>query len=315
MFVWYHYEKLSQREIARRLGRSNATISRELKRNRSLSYVSTWYPNIAEKKYKIRIRNRGQRSRLKNLATQSYIIDKLKLGWSPEIIAGRLRLTEEVETVSHESIYQFIYKEASDLVQYLPRQHKNRKKKYPKRKQPSQFEQRNKINERPESINNRSEFGHWESDSIVSLRQKPGCNVLVERKSRLVKITKLSSKTAQVTLNAIIKKLKLMPHDFVKSITYDNGSENTKHEIVNQVLGCNSYFCAPYHSWEKGSVEQVNSLIRRYIPKKMDITKLPDKVLLDIENQLNTRPRKCLNYLTPLEVFKTLYPEYRNNAN
>jgi len=314
MFVWHHHEKLSQREIARRLGRSTSTISRELKRNQSTAYVPTWYPNIADSKYKIRVRNRGQRTRLKNTTTQHYVIDKLKLGWSPEIIAGRSRQVNTIETVSHESIYQFIYKVASHLIQLLPRQHKKRKKKYPTRKKPSQFKQRTNISERPEAINNRSEFGHWESDSIVSVQQKAGCNVLIERKSRLVKITKLSSKTAQVTLNAILKNLKPMPNDFIQSITYDNGSENTKHEVANDVLACDSYFCSPYHSWEKGAVEQVNSLIRRYIPKKMDITTISDKTLQEIENLLNERPRKCLNFLTPLEIFTKRYPEYAKNS-
>ncbi len=110
MFVWYHYNKKSQREIGRLLGRSHTTISRELKRNTSTYYVPTWYPHPAQTTYEARIRNRGRRPLLKNEETRSYVIEKIKLGWSPEIISGRLKLDSNRTYVCHESIYQFIYK-------------------------------------------------------------------------------------------------------------------------------------------------------------------------------------------------------------
>jgi IS30 family transposase len=310
MFTWYHYDKLSQREVARRLKRSHSTISRELKRNIQTNYVPTWYPHPAQATYELRIRRRAQRPHLKNAATGEYVIEKLKLGWTPEIIAGRLKretaTSASLAYICHESIYQFIYKEAPELIQYLPRKHKRRRKKYPYRTRTNKLTDRISISERPETINARSEFGHWESDSIVSGQQKPGCNVVVERVTRLAHISQLASKNAQNTADAIHNQLSQHPNDFVKTITYDNGQENAKHMEVNQKLNCLSYFCQPYHSWEKGAVEQVNGLIRRFIPKKTDITKISPETISEIENLLNSRPRKCLDYKTPMEVYQDM---------
>ncbi|KZN52321.1 hypothetical protein N474_23045 [Pseudoalteromonas luteoviolacea CPMOR-2] len=152
-------------------------------------------------------------------------------------------------------------------------------------------------------INDRSELGHWESDSVVSKHKKSALNVIVERATRLVHISKLGVKTALVTSNALIKRLSLHPPEFVQSITYDNGSENTRHIKTNEKLKCESYFCQPYHSWEKGAVEQVNSLIRRYLPKGTDFSTVIDKQIKEIEYKLNSKPRRCLGYKTLLEIY------------
>ena len=307
IFNWHHYHSISIRECARRLGRHHSTISRELKRNISTIYVPTWYPHPANRKYRMRIRDRGERTRLKNETTRQFVIEKLKDGWTPEIIAGRLKLDNKLSYTCHESIYQFIYKELPELIQYLPRKHKKRKKKYPYRKKALKVEQKTSILERPEVINQRNEPGHWESDSIVSPQQKPGCNVLVERYTRLTHITRLSTKDSESTKIAIITKLNQYPSNFVRSITYDNGCENTQHLNINQELDCQSFFCQPYHSWEKGSVEQTNSLIRRRIPKKSDITNVSDGEIKEVEDLLNNKPRKCLGYKTPLEVYSEIF--------
>jgi transposase, IS30 family len=157
--------------------------------------------------------------------------------------------------------------------------------------------------DRPEVINNRLEIGHWESDSIESKGRKSGLNVLLERASRLVQITKLSSKKSIDTFHAIEKRLSSFPEIYVKSITYDNGPENAKHLQVNDAFKCDSYFCQPYHSWEKGSVEQVNGLIRRYLPKGTDFSEIHYSKIKEVELALNNRPRKCLNFRTPIEVY------------
>jgi IS30 family transposase len=303
LYEWYHNQGKSIREIGRLLGRSHSTISRELKRNISQKYVPTWYPHPAQRQYKIRIRDRGKRFLLKTPETREYVLEKLKLGWTPEIISGRLKLEKGLESVCHESIYQYIYKEANELIPLLPRSHKKRKKKYPTRKCKKRIEGKVSILDRPERINNRSEPGHWESDSLVSPQHKPGCNVLVERITRLVHISKLSSKESNQTKKAISNQLGQHKTAFVKSITYDNGVENSKHLDINKALGCNSYFCQAYHSWEKGAVEQVNSLIRRFLPKKTDITKVSNGRIKEIEFLLNNRPRKVLGYKTPLELY------------
>ncbi len=306
LFQWYHYEKKSIREIGRLLGRSHSTISREIKRNMSDYYVPTYYPNPAHIDYKVRMKKRVLRGRLKNAQVKNYVIEKLKLGWTPQIISGRLKYFKEADYICHESIYQYIYLEAPELISYLPHKHKRRRKKYPKRKYKTKISQKTYISERPESVNNRTEPGHWESDSVESKGWKTALNVVVERKTRLTHVTKLSSKKALTTQHALIKRLSVYPERFINSITYDNGSENAYHLKINEKLRCESFFCQPYHSWEKGSVEQVNGLIRRYLPKGTDFNNVSAAQLMEIENALNNRPRKCLGYKTPFESYNEI---------
>ncbi|MGS0683524.1 IS30 family transposase [Shewanella sp. 0m-8] len=303
LFEWYHYQKKSMREIGRLLDRSHSTISREIDRNMSTHYVPTYYPNPAHRAYKSRMRRRVTRERLKCSETRNYVVNKLRIGWTPELISGRLKLKSEAPYACHESIYQFIYHQAPELISHLPRKHKRRRKKYPARKYVRKATLKTSILERPIEVDNRTEVGHWESDSVESKGRKLALNVLVERVSRLAHITKLSSKKAIVTKNAIIKKLSEHPPGLVNSITYDNGVENAHHLVVNEYLDCKSYFCQPYHSWEKGAVEQINGLIRRYLPKGTDFETITENQILKIENALNSRPRKCLNYKTPFETY------------
>lgn len=307
IFNWFHYRKMSIRKIGDLLRRAHTTISREIRRNKSQHYVPTYYPHTAQRYYAIRIRRRASRVRISNLATKQYVIDKLKVGWTPELIAGRLKLTGEEKYICHESIYQYIYKEAKELINYLPRKHKRRRIKYPKRSYVTKTSFKTSILDRPEEIDNRSIAGHWESDSIESKGRKRALNVMVERVTRITQITKLSSKKAVATKNAIIKKLTKYPESFVCSVTYDNGSENVGHLKVNEELHCNSYFFQAYHSWEKGAVEQVNGLIRRYSPKGTDFSLISPKRILEIENALNARPRKCLGYKTPFEIYNEIH--------
>lgn len=307
IFHWFHYQKRPIREIARLLSRSHSTISRELKRNISTHYVPTYYPNPAQRMYQMRMSRRVQRQKLKDHETREYVTAKLKKGWTPQLIAGRLKLTGDARYVCHESIYQYIYKDAPDLISYLPRKHKKRRRKYPKRTSTKKIDLKVSILERPEFINDRSEPGHWESDSIESKCRKTALNVVVERVTRIVHITKLGSKKSLITSNAVVKRLSAYPSGFVQSITYDNGPENARHLKINEKLGCLSYFCLPYHSWEKGAVEQVNGLIRRYLPKGTDFSMVTEKQIQDIERDLNTRPKKCLGYRTPIEIYNELY--------
>jgi len=161
------------------------------------------------------------------------------------------------------------------------------------------------IDLRPAEINNRSEFGHWESDSMISRQSHSSLVVQLERLSRYVKIKKVSANKAENISAGIIQNLKKIDPALLKSITYDNGKENVKHQDVNQVLGMSSYFCNAYRSWEKGSVEQVIGLVRRYLPKKTDFAKVPESQITYIEHQLNSRPRKCLNFSTPYDVLQS----------
>jgi IS30 family transposase len=205
---------------------------------------------------------------------------------------------------SHYSIYLYIYKKRPDLIPHLARSHKKRFKRIPKaNKKNNRIPNRIFIDQRPDEINNRSEFGHWESDTVVSRQSKVALAVSIERISKLVKIKKIRQNKAEIFSRAIIRRMKRLPRCARRSITYDNGPENTKHEFINDQLNTNSYFCNPYHSWEKGSVENVIGLIRRFFPKKTDFAKITHKRIKEVESLLNSRPRKCLNFKTPLEVF------------
>lgn len=298
-------QKVSLREMGRRLNRNHSTISRELKRN--LWCGKHYYIRGAQFLYARRLDERAQRFRLKNHRTRNYVIAKLKIGWTPEIISGRLKISGQSSYVCHESIYQYIYIEAKELIQFLPRKHTKRHRKYPYRTTGERIKNRVSIDKRPAEASSRSFVGHWESDSVVGGDRQFGLNVLVERATRLTNISILKNKSATETKTAIVRRLSNHPLELRQSITYDNGSENVLHQEINIALNSQSYFCQPYHSWEKGSVEQINGLIRREFPKGTDFSKVTPMQIYALEKRLNNRPRKCLNYKTPYEAYTEAY--------
>lgn len=300
-------EGKTAREIGRVISRSHSTIVRELERNTPPVYKGYYLAHKAEERARERKCKAGERERLKSPFIRSYVKRKLPSGWSPEQIAGRLKIVKPDLSISHEAIYQYIYTDAPDLVGCLARRHKKRHSKgHTKKHRKSHIPNRISIDERPRSVDARKEFGHWESDSLVSRASHAALNVLTERKTRYLKIAKLDRKTAELTRKTINRRLSQYPEGVRLSITYDNGAENVEHDLVNETLGTRSYFCNPYHSWEKGTVENSCGLIRRYIPKKANIAMIADNEIKCIERQLNKRPRKCLNYQTPSEVFGKL---------
>ena len=288
--------------IAQEIGRHKSTISRELNRNAPPIHKGYYLSHKAQERAKNRWAATHKRERLKNKEIREYVESKLKKGWSPEIIAGRLSIDKPGESISHEAIYQYIYEARKELVSCLVRRHRKRMEKGHSRKhQKSHIPNRVSISERPDVVDKRERIGDWENDSVVSRQSKAALNVLADRKSRVTLLKKLQRKTAENTKLAILGSLIKYP---VHTITYDNGSENTEHEEVNKVLDIKSYFCNPYHSWEKGTVENTIGLIRRWIPKKTDLAEVSEEEILEIEDWLNNRPRKCLNYRTPLEVLE-----------
>lgn len=294
----------SLRRIARRLGRSHSSLSRELKRHRR-NTSSGYSPSLAHEKARTKRGGIGGRV-LKGPEIRSYVREKILLGWSPELISGRLSLEKPGLKISYESIYRYIYFKARDLISFLPRRHKFRYPRHGLKKRRTVIPGRTPLSRRPAVIGTREQFGHWESDAVVSHASLDVLNVLVERKSRFVKITKLKRNTAMETSGAIVGRLERYPDKARRSLTYDNGSENVLHQSVNRLLGTRSYFCEPYHSWEKGTVENTNGLIRRYIPKRTSLAKWTEGQIQAIEDRLNNRPRKCLGYRTPREVFLDL---------
>jgi IS30 family transposase len=302
LIYWWRKEHLSLREMAQRLRRSHTSISRELRRN--LWCGQQYFPRGAQLIAEGRLHQRAKRDRLKSKAVREYVHQKIPLGWTPELIAGRLKQQNQLPAVCHEAIYQYIYVVAPELIRLLPRHHHKRKPKWPYRKTPERIKNRTSLACRPQAATARQECGHWEADMIVAGDRKHGLNVLVDRKSRLTHISFLANKTAVITKQVMCRRLKAYPNLLKQSITYDNGSENTLHEELNEALGTTSFFCAPYHSWEKGSVEQVNGLIRRFLPKGTNFDELEQAAIHRIEQLLNNRPRKCLGYRTPYEVFR-----------
>ena len=295
-------------EIAHTVGRNKSTICRELKRNKSPIY-NVYLSNKAHERAVKRKREAAQRPRLKNRAVMHYVIEKLHLGWSPEQIAGRISQELPGQSVSHEAIYQFIYNKQTlkdmDLRPCLPRRHRKRLPRGHSRKHRKlHIPQRVSIKERPTHINERLEFGHWEVDTMISRQSAASLAVALERLSRRLHIAKLPAQSARNLRTALNRRLGRHPQHLRKSITYDNGSENVEHMLLNKNLGTQSYFCEPYHSWEKGAVEHSLSLIRRFLPKKTNFATITKEQVKQIEMLLNDRPRKCLGYKTPNEIFK-----------
>jgi IS30 family transposase len=209
------------------------------------------------------------------------------------------------ETVSHEAIYQFIYSKRPDLRECLPRHHMRRKHlRQSKKHRTPRIKQRTPISKRPAKVDRRKEVGHWESDLAVSRAGTAALQVTVERKSRYVKLNKLDQRNAKASRKGIVRRLCRIPEGARKTITYDNGAENAQHTQVNQALGTKSYFCDPYSAWQRGTVENTVGLVRRQYPKGAKLADLAPNDLKSLEYQLNSRPRKCLQFQTPMEVFR-----------
>lgn len=302
------WDRLSIRQIAKELNRSPSTISREIKRN-TPAIRRRYTPHLAQEKYQLRKVTARQRPRLKDPQVVNYVTMKLKEDWSPEQIAGKWNKNHKKLTISHEAIYQYIYTNSNpgdenDLRPYLRRKHKRRKRKYILFKQEkTTIPNRIPIDLRPSEVDKRKTIGHWEGDSIVSRKSTAGLSTLTERKSLLVKITKLNRKTKEETTNAVIKRLGGYPEGLRQTLTLDNGTENAGHEKITDIIKIKCYFAHPYHSWERGTNENLNGLIRQYFPKGTDFAKVTEEEVKYVEDMLNNRPRKKLDYLTPNEVF------------
>lgn len=306
------WQKSSIRTIAKALGRSPSSVSREIRRNIPPLY-RRYAPRLAHERALFKRTRRGREERLKNEHIRSYVIEKLKLRWSPEQISGRMK-TDLKESISHEAIYQYIYAQIhrngwgylkpgrEDLRPYLRRRRKRRIKKGARRCQRVGRPQGASIDCRPLIVEKRKRIGDWESDTVESKGHKPGINTLVERRTGVVFITKLQDKTSNSTRSAIQNRMALLPSPVKRTMTFDNGSENSDWQTLEAVTGLKTYFAHAYHSWERGTNENTNGLIRDYYPKRTDFTTISDEEIHIVEYLLNTRPRKRLGWKTPLEV-------------
>lgn len=301
---------LTLREIAKRLGRSISTISDEIRRNREWIDGEFIYEAIsAQEEYEKRKSKAGVRQPLKNDNIYRYVIEKLRAGWSPEQISGRLKREHPTDNnwwISHEAIYQYIYAEENKdegLWEYLPRHQKKRRRKYGRKVHKGRIPNRVSIHLRSKSIEERTEFGHWEGDTLEGKWHRNGFHTEVERVSRTTYAVKVNSISSVEALNAQKEIFSDLPKDARKSVTLDNGRENHLHTKLKQDLKMKTYFADPYSSWQRGTNEYHNGLIRRYFPKKTDLSEVTQEELDDIILEINNRPRKVLKYQTPLEVF------------
>jgi transposase, IS30 family len=290
-------------EVAELLGRHKSTISRELKRNHGLR---GYRPKQAQELAHGR-RQKAHRHRI-SASHWNRAEELLRQDWSPEQVSGWLRREEGI-TISHEWIYLYIYadkRDGGDLHQHL-RCQKQRRKRYGSYERRGQLKDRVCIDERPAVVDQRSRIGDWEADTVIG---KPGGAVLVtlaERKTRQSILVLSPDKSAKAVKKAIIGALK--PHAaHVHTITYDNGKEFACHKEIASALDARGYFAHPYHSWERGLNENMNGLVRQYLPKGKCFDSLTAKDIQHIMDKLNNRPRKCLGYKTPNQVFLEINP-------
>lgn len=307
----YHRLKYSKRKMARMIERNHTVIIREFKRN--IKPNQKYYnANLAQKLADRREEKRNKVCKLdKDEILRQYVIDRItKDEWSPQQIAAILKNhpPDELQDryVCHESIYLYIYNSSSKYLYKSLRRKKapKRQKRFSRKKQVTiRIPERIGIQERNECINSRARYGDWESDTIQFSKQKSCLSVQHERKSLLIRIHKVVDKSSEETKEAIRKSMETIPIQWQQSMTFDNGKENVEHTIIKDEYGIETYFCDSYCSWQKGGVENSNGLIRQYLPKKIEIDKVSEKAIYEIQEKINNRPRKKLGYLTPNQIF------------
>jgi IS30 family transposase len=235
------------------------------------------------------------------------VFAKLRSGWSPEQIAGRLKLEQGHPVICPETIYQFVYQEQNrekQLWEFLPRHQKKRRKQTGRSVQKVRIPQRVSIHRRPELVDQRTAFGHWEGDTVEGKRSEgDGIHTEVERQTRFLLARKVDRIASPETIRAQLWMFRRLPDTARQSTTVDNGREQHRH-VALHLLGMTTFFCDPYSSWQRGTNENTNGLVRRYIPKQTSLKDLSQEDLDDIVEELNNRPRKCLGYNTPKEEFE-----------
>lgn len=299
----------SMREIGRRLGRDHSSISREIKRNGpSYSGGVYWYDFTHPKAVKRRHQARHYR-RQNHQPLVEYVEDRLRLDWPPEAIAARIRVDfpiDEQMRISHETIYRWGYLDASqggDLHNHLRRRH-------PKRRMQKRYGSgrrfipgRVSIDQRPAIVETRERFGDWEGDTLEGAKGKGALATHVERRSRYLIAAKLADKKA-ATMNAqSIPSFLKLPRPMRQTLTVDNGKEFSQFKELEAETGLKVYFADPYAAWQRGTNENTNGLLRFYFPKGTDFLAIMEEEIDLIIEKVNHRPRKCLNYQTPHEVF------------
>ncbi|MDO6745571.1 IS30 family transposase [Tenacibaculum soleae] len=303
-------ENKSKSYIAKTLKRSRSTITREVNkwvqsnRDKYSAELAHWN---AKDDY-LNKRNTDKISIHKKL--RIYVYKGLLSEWTPEQIAGRLKEdfpNDPIMSISHESIYRYIYTQPQaslnkKLIKLLVRKKTRRRPAKKRRGTGSKIINQVSIESRPKHIDLREEIGHWEGDLVIGKNHKSAIGTIVERKSRYTIIVKLKNKKADEVAKMFSKVLNKLNPIFKKTMTYDNGIEMARHEKITQKTGVKIYFAHPYSSWERGTNENTNGLIRRYLPKGTDFNLIDQKTLIEIKDKLNNRPRKIIGFKTPKEI-------------
>lgn len=302
--------RLGIREIARRLHRDHTVILRELRRNTARG------DRYTAKSAEQCVQHRQQRTRLRKLDRDDRLYWQVRLllndGLSPEQIAGLLSAERGRSVVSHETIYQYIYTgngRFAGWYHYLRRGQRYRQARQQRKRRILTIPQRISIHDRPVEIDQRVRYGDWETDSMVFSKQTERLSVQYERKGQLVRIHKVADGSAQATLDALRDSVESLPRQLWTSCTFDNGVEGVKHTQIRDDYGIDTYFCDPYASWQKGGVENMNGLIRQYLPRSTDLSQVTDAMIQWIEDRLNNRPRKGLGWKTPNQVIQSYLQE------
>ena len=303
-------EGKSKSFIASKLNRSRSTISREV--NKWLGGPRDFYKASFAHDSAQDFSSRPSKDKISlNKKLRTYVYMGLQNNWSPEQISGRIKdayPNDPIMTISHEAIYLHIYKHRQakinkKLISLLTRKRTKRKKRGSPNKS-CQIKDRVSIDKRPLHIEKRNRVGHWEGDLIIGLKQDSAIGTIVERKTRFTYIVKLKNKKSATVTQQFARKLNQLNQSVRKTLTYDNGTEMTNHQWLKKRTGMNIYFAHPYSSWERGTNENTNGLIRRFFPKGTDFNLVSSRKLKFTQDRLNNRPRKILNYKTPNEALK-----------
>lgn len=307
--IWA-FEKFSS--IAQRLGRPISAVSREVWSNTRYSWC---YSAVKAQKRANTMKSKGRPRKLNNSKSlQNYVYEKLRLKWSPEEIAKRIKLEypqNKTMRLSHETIYQHLYclskgELKAELMAGLRQERKRRLNRQAVHYRRQRIQDIISISERPKEAKNRIIPGHWEGDLIIGKNRESAIGTLVERTARLTLLVPLTAKDAFTVRKAFGRAFKRIPADFKKSLTYDRGSEMSQHKLFTQETKIQVYFADPSAPWQRGTNENTNGLIRQYFPKGTDFRKISFRTLKSAENELNSRPRKILDYYTPAEKFYEL---------
>lgn len=298
-------------QIANKLGRHRSTIYREIVRNsfqdEEMPDYDGYHGVLAHAKAQGRRKKQRKLIQIPKLLVA--VIDQLKTGWTPEQIAGRLKQENAPHQVSHETIYAYVYSDDGhvlSLAQYLPTRRKRRRPMYARRSKNYIFPEERSIQQRPLSVQSRTEFGDWEGDLMIFQKIFGQANIgaFVERKTRYAVLLQNDDRKSKPLMKKLVNVFSPLPLKARQSITFDRGFEFVAWRDLEARMGTQSWFCDPSAPWQKGSVENFNKRARRYLPRDLDLQALPYSSLREINRKMNDTPRKCLGYRTPTEAFR-----------